>query len=172
MRPRAALAAAVLLLAFGCSRREEGVVRPGSTVRLDYKLDVDGKPFESTELHGPIEIIQGAGDLPEAVDRALVGMRVGQRADIDVPAGAGYGPRDEAKVESLPLASLGPMGAGLTPGKKILGFKNGKPAEGVVLEVSNGAARVDFNHPLAGKVLRYRFGIVEIDPKPAEASAN
>lgn len=155
----------LLALACACSRGNDGTVKPGSIVRLDYKLDVDGKVFESTEIHGPIEIIQGKGDLPAAIDNALLGMKLGQGADIDLPAGAGFGSHDPAKVESLTLASMGPMGADVKPGKKILGFKDGKSVSGLVLEVQGGVARVDFNHPLADKVLRYRLKIVAIDPK-------
>lgn len=155
----------LLALACACSRGTDGTVKPGSIVRLDYKLDVDGKVFESTEIHGPIEIIQGKGDLPAAIDKALLGMKLGQGADIDLPAGAGFGTHDPAKIESLTLASMGPMGADVKPGKKILGFKDGKSVSGLVLEVQGGVARVDFNHPLADKVLRYRLKIVAIDPK-------
>lgn len=162
MGPRAA-AALILALACACSRGPDGTVKPGSLVRLDYKLDVDGKPFESTEIHGPIEIIQGSGDLPAAVDKALLGMKAGQRADLDLPAGQGFGSRDPAKIESLSLAAMGALGADVAPGKKILGFKDGKPVSGRVLEVRDGFARVDFNHPLADKVLRYRLQIVSVD---------
>ena len=165
MRPRAA-AVLLLALACACSRGPETTVRPGSTVRLDYKLDVDGKVFESTEVHGPIEIVQGRGDLPAAVDKALVGMKVGQRSDIEIPAGIGFGYHEARKVESLPLAPMGPMGADVKPGKKILGFKDGKTVTGLVLEVKDGVARVDFNHPLADKALRYRIEVVGLGPAP------
>lgn len=157
-------AALLLALACACSRGPDGTVQPGSLVRLDYKLDVDGKVFESTEIHGPIEIIQGAGDVPAGVDKALLGMKAGQRADLDLSARDGFGARDPAKVESLPLASMGAMGADVAPGKKILGFKDGKPVSGRVLEVRDGVARVDFNHPLADKALRYRLEVVAVDP--------
>lgn len=159
----------LLALACACSRASDGTIKPGATVQLDYKLDVDGKIFESTEIHGPIEIVQGHGDLPAAVDKALIGMKIGQGADIDIPAGAGFGSNDPAKVESLPLAAMGAMAADVKPGKKILGFKDGKPVSGRVLEVSSAVARVDFNHPLADKALRYRLQIVGIGPK-AEAA--
>lgn len=160
----------LLALACACSRASDDTIKPGATVQLDYKLDVDGKIFESTEIHGPIEIVQGHGDLPAAVDKALIGMKIGQGADIDIPAGAGFGSHDPAKVESLALAAMGAMGADVKPGKKILGFKDGKPVSGRVLEVSSAVARVDFNHPLADKALRYRLRIVGIGPK-AEAAA-
>jgi FKBP-type peptidyl-prolyl cis-trans isomerase 2 len=156
----------LLALACACSRGPDGTIHPGSTVRLDYTLAVDGKPFESTEIHGPIEIIQGHGDLPAAVDRGLLGMRVGQRGDFEIPAGIGFGYHEASKIESLPLASMGALAEDVKAGKKILGFKDGKPVEGRVLEVRDGAARVDFNHPLADKALRYHVQIVEIDPRP------
>jgi FKBP-type peptidyl-prolyl cis-trans isomerase 2 len=156
--------ALLLVFACACSRGPDGKVHPGSTVRLDYKLDVDGKPFESTELHGPIEVIQGHGDLPAAVDKALIGMTPGQRADIDLPAAAGFGARDPAKIKSLPLSTMGAMAGQVKPGKKILGFQDGQTVSGLVLEIKDGVARVDFNHPLADKVLRYRLQIVSVDP--------
>ena len=158
-------AALLLALACACSRAPDDTVKPGATVRLDYKLDVEGRIFESTEIHGPIEIVQGHGDVPAAIDKALIGMKIGQGADIDLPAGAGFGSHDPAKVEALSLAAMGAMGADVKPGKKILGFKGGKPVSGRVLEVSGGVARVDFNHPLADKALRYRLQIVGIGPK-------
>ena len=163
MKPRPS-AALLLALACACSRGPDGTVKPGSLVRLDYKLDVDGKVFESTEIHGPIEIIQGAGDVPAGVDKALLGIKAGQRPDLDQSARDGFGPRDPAKIESLPLASMGALGADVAPGKKILGFKDGKPVTGRVLEVRDGSARVDFNHPLADKALRYRLEVVAVDP--------
>jgi FKBP-type peptidyl-prolyl cis-trans isomerase 2 len=164
--PRSSVAL-LLALACACSRGPDGTVKPGSLVRLDYKLDVDGKPFESTQRHGPVEIVQGSGDLPAAVDKALLGMKAGQRADLDLSARDGFGSVDPAKIESLPLASMGAMGADVAPGKKILGFKDGKPVSGRVLEVRDGVARVDFNHPLADKALRYRLEVVAVDPPPA-----
>lgn len=166
MKPRS-LSALLLALLCACSRGSDGTVKPGSLVRLDYKLDVDGKVFESTEIHGPIEIVQGSGDLPAGVDKALLGMKAGQRADLDLSARDGFGVHDPAKIESLPLASMGAMGADVAPGKKILGFKDGKPVSGRVLEVRDGVARVDFNHPLADKALRYRLEVVAVDPPSA-----
>lgn len=162
-------AAVLLALACACSRAPDDTVKPGATVRLDYKLDAEGEIFESTEIHGPIEVVQGRGDLPAAVDKALIGMKIGQHADIDLPAGAGFGSHDPAKVESLALAAMGAMGADVRPGKKILGFKDGKPVAGRVLEVGGGVARVDFNHPLADKALRYRLQIVGIGPLPEQS---
>jgi len=163
VRPRFFFAALLLLLGSACARKEPAV-EPGSIVRLDYTLFVGGKPFESTEIRGPIEITQGHGDLPSAVDKGLLGMRVGQRGDFELAAGAGFGVSDAAKIEKLTLASMGPLGADVKAGKKILGFKDGKSVEGRVLEVRDGVAIVDFNHPLADKALRYKLQIVEIDP--------
>lgn len=161
---RLRLLPAALLLLVACARREPGAVRPGSYVKLDYTLIVDGKPFESTEIHGPIEIIQGQGGVPDAVDRALLGLRAGQGGDVEIPAGLGFGYRDEKKIESITLASMGDLGADVKPGKKILGLKEGKAVKGLVLDVKDGVARVDFNHPLADKALRYKFQVVEVDP--------
>lgn len=73
----------------------------GSTVRVHYEAWLaevhgeGGKPFDSSVARLiPLELELGGGDGPgviEGLDRGLLGMRVGSRALLRVPAELGWG---------------------------------------------------------------------------------
>jgi len=149
---KAALAA--LLLALACSR--DARVRPGDPVVVRYELSVDGAVLE-TET---VELTQGAGQLPPGADEALLGMKPGEEKTVELPPEKAFGPRDEKRVEAMPLAQLGDLARGLKPGAKVMGFRDGKPETARVLSIEGGKARLDFNPPLAGKTVVYRLSVL------------
>ncbi len=151
--------AAVLLLA-ACSR--EGRVPPGATVLLDYELTSGGTLIESNAGKELLIVTQGDGNLPGPVDEALVGMKKGEEKVLTLTVDQGFGPADPDKIKTIPLEQFGALAKDLAPGRTVAGASGGKAAEGKVLKVENGLATLDFNHPLAGKVLRYKIKVVEI----------
>lgn len=151
--------AAVLLLA-ACSR--EGRVPPGATVLLDYELTSGGTLIESNAGKELLSVTQGDGNLPGPVDEALVGMKAGEAKTIQLTVDQGFGPVDPDKIKTIPLEKFGALAEDLAPGKVVAGAAGGKAAEGRVVKVEDGAATLDFNHPLAGKPLRYRIKVVSI----------
>jgi FKBP-type peptidyl-prolyl cis-trans isomerase SlpA len=128
-------------------------VPPGATVLVDYELTSGGALIESNAGKELLRVTQGEGNLPGPVDEALVGMRKGDQ---------GFGPVDPDKIRTIPLERFGALAKELAPGKLVAGAAGGKAAEGRVLKVEDGAATLDFNHPLAGKALSYRIKVVEI----------
>ncbi len=155
---RRALAAVLLLAA--CSR--EGRVVPGATVRLEYELSSEGAVIESSAGRAPLSVIQGEGNLPGPVDEALVGLKAGDEKILELTPLQGFGPVDPAKIREIPLEKFGAMAKDLVPGRVVAGATGGKAAEGKVVKIENGVATLDFNHPLAGKALRYKIRIVSI----------
>ncbi|MDP3541300.1 MAG: FKBP-type peptidyl-prolyl cis-trans isomerase [Elusimicrobiota bacterium] len=151
--------AAVLLLA-ACSR--EARVPPGATVELDYELSSGGALIESNAGREPLIVIQGEGALPGPVDEALVGMKKGEEKVVELTPMQGFGPSDPDKIKAIPLEKFGAMAKDLAPGALVGGAQGGKSAQGRVLKVENGSAALDFNHPLAGKPLRYKIKVVAI----------
>jgi FKBP-type peptidyl-prolyl cis-trans isomerase 2 len=150
---RRVLAASLLLLsAAGCRKP-----KPTSAI-FHYTAIVDGAVYESTEGREPAEITLAAGELPAAAEAALMGLKPGQETEIEV-ANA-YGPRDEKLIRSVPLTQFGGMAKDLVVGAKILGALNGRSASARVLNITGGLAVLDFNHPLAGKTVRFRLRLV------------
>lgn len=158
---RRALAAVLLLAA--CSRDER--VASGSSVTLDYELSSGGAVIETSAGREPLLVRQGDGNLPGPVDEALVGLRKGEEKVVELTPEQGFGPLDPAKIRVIPLSKFGTMAKDLAPGKTVAGAAGGKAAEGRVLAIEGGAATLDFNHPLAGKALRYKIKVVSIQPR-------
>jgi FKBP-type peptidyl-prolyl cis-trans isomerase 2 len=144
----------------GC--RRDARVRRGDEVVLSYELSVDGAVVESDFGAEPATVVQGAGDVPPGADEALLGMVPGEEKRLELPPEKAFGPRDLARVERMPLSKLGALAAGLKPGRKVLGFRDGKAESARVLAIEDGAAVLDFNPPLAGKTVVYRVRVDSI----------
>lgn len=157
---RRALAAVLLLAA--CSPGER--VPPGATVELDYELTSAGTLIESNAGRDLLIVVQGEGNLPGPVDEALLGMRKGEEKVVELTPMQGFGPSDPDKIKAIPLEKFGAMAKDLAPGALVGGAQGGKSAQGRVLKIEDGKATLDFNHPLAGKPLRYKIKVVAIRP--------
>jgi len=113
--------------------------------------------FKPDEVYEPLLVIIGEGRVVEGFEEALSKSDVGKEEVIEVPPEKAYGPRDPNKVRVIPLREF--VRAGITP-------EVGKVVEiggnlGIVRSVSGGRVIVDFNHPLAGKTLVYKFKIIK-----------
>jgi FKBP-type peptidyl-prolyl cis-trans isomerase 2 len=113
------------------------------------KIDTKGKPRETI-------IIVGEGMLVPGFDRAIEGKELGKEYEVNVSAKEGFGDRKRELVKTMPL--------------KIFTEKKINPYPGMVLAMDENLARVitisgarvltDFNNPLAGKDIVYKFKIV------------
>jgi FKBP-type peptidyl-prolyl cis-trans isomerase 2 len=160
MRRLFLLAPAPLLLLAAC--RRDARVRPGDTVVLRYELSSEGAVVESDFDGDPATVHQGAGEVPPGADEALLGMVPGEEKRLELAPEKAFGPRDEARVQSLALDKFGPFAAGLKPGKKVMGFRDGKSETARVVAVAGGKVLLDFNSPLAGKTVVYRVRVVSV----------
>ena len=67
--------------------------KPGTTVKVHYTgWLTNGKKFDSSmDRHEPIEFPLGAGKVIKGWDEGIVGMKVGGRRQLHIPAKLGYG---------------------------------------------------------------------------------
>ncbi len=137
----------------------------GSLVELHLALTLgDGTEALSTFGEAPLRLRIGDGTLDPGLEEPLIGLGPGTGFDMLLPAGQAYGPRDESNIHWLPLAEFPPE-LELAPGS-IVHFTTpgGQELAGSILEVGAEQARVDFNHPLAGRELWYRAKILAVEP--------
>jgi FKBP-type peptidyl-prolyl cis-trans isomerase 2 len=108
------------------------------------------KIFNPKARYGPAPVIVGAGFVIPGIDRALAEMKVGEKREVVVKPEEGFGQRDSKLVRTVPQKVFRqPPQPGM-----VVDFGE---ARGRVQSVSAGRVRVDFNHPLAGKVLKYEL---------------
>lgn len=105
----------------------------------------------------PIPVVIGKGMLLKGVEKVIKEMNVGEEREFIVNADDAYGKRDRKLIKVVSLAHFLKEGVDARPG--IIVEIDGKRAK--VLSVSGGRVTVDFNHPLAGKDLKYWVRIVK-----------
>jgi len=123
------------------------------------------KRFEEGKEYVPELFIIGEGryvkGIEEAVRRA---EEFGREYEVEVPPEKAYGPRDPKKVRVLSRKMF--LKNNIVPevGKEVtLGNSTGR-----VIAVGGGRVTVDFNHPLAGKALVFKFRLIKKVEDPVE----
>ncbi len=114
--------------------------------------------YSERERYGPRLIIVGEGRLIKGLEEALKGREEGDEFEIEIPPEKAYGKRDPSKVKILPRSTFVKQGVIPEPGKTV--EINGQYA--IIRQVTGGRVIVDFNHPLAGKVVKAKVKIVKV----------
>jgi FKBP-type peptidyl-prolyl cis-trans isomerase SlpA len=143
-------------------------VHPGSFLTLHYRLaGPDGADVVNTFDDKPATLSLGTGQLSPAIERHLVGLHEGERAAFDLPAGAAFGQRSPELLQRVKrsfLQELGDADADYTVGD-VVEFPTpdgrGRYA-GVVRETGTDWILFDFNHPLAGRAVRFEVQLLGV----------
>jgi len=138
------------------------VVADGKTVDVNYTLTVDGKVVDSSKGGKPLEFKAGAHQMIPGFEKALMGMKVGERKSFKVKPEEGYGLVNPKAFRDVPKKQLPP---GMTPKAGMTLTAQGKDGRQIpvkIKEVKKDTVVIDFNHPLAGKTLNFDVGVVAI----------
>jgi peptidylprolyl isomerase len=137
--------------------------KQGHVVRVHYTGRLtDGTQFDSSEGREPLEFTVGAGQMIKGFDDGVVGMNVGDKKILNIPATEAYGERDEQAIIEFPASNI-PADMKLEPGMQLtLRNQYGQPVPVVVLKVQAEVVIMDANHMLAGKELVFDVELVEI----------
>lgn len=139
-------------------------IAPGSHVALRFQLALaDGTRVEGTAPdEAPWEVVIGQGELPEGLERCLLGLAAGERGRFFVAAADAYGDREDKAREILPRGDF-PTDVDLIPGMAFsFTLPDGHEAMGQVVAVAETGVEVDFSHPLAGHDLIFDVDVVAV----------
>jgi FKBP-type peptidyl-prolyl cis-trans isomerase SlyD len=136
-------------------------VANGVVVKLEYTLQVEDELVESTEEDGPIEFLQGFGEIIPGLESALYGMAVGEEKDVEVEPEDGYGEYDADAFEEVPL-EIFPDSMDLSLGMPVELYDEDadETVEGFIAEIRTDTVLVDLNHPLSGETLSFHVKVV------------
>ncbi|MEM1557098.1 MAG: FKBP-type peptidyl-prolyl cis-trans isomerase [Thermoproteota archaeon] len=148
-------------------------MEPGSLILVDYTLTVKetGSVIETTieedakkaliyregEKYSPKLVYLGGKWVLESWEEELLKSEVGVERTVEIPPEKAYGFRDPNKVKTYAARRFSKPQE-LTPGA-LVEVDN---RIGVVRNISGGRIQVDFNPPLAGKTLIYKFKVVKV----------
>lgn len=140
-------------------------IEPGKFVELVYDLyevnpDLSEQLVHTTSPDDPEKLIYGVtpGVIP-ALEQALQGLEEGGEFNVTVPGA--FGMFDPEQIAELPRDVFEIDGKfdseRVKPGAVLpMMTADGYRINGVVTEVSDKTIKMDFNHPLAGKTVRFQ----------------
>src|SRR5579875_2461227 len=138
----------------------------GDTVRIHFTGRLEnGAVFGSSENEEPVQLTLGSEQMIVGLDRALVGMQVGEKKTITVSAAEGFGLRRPELQQQVPRAALP---EGVKVGDRLLARTGETPLYVWVRALDEETAIVDGNHPLAGQTLTFDVELVSIEPASSE----
>ena len=149
----------------------------GTIVHVDYELynNETGDLIETTReavakehenhqedrTYEPMVCIVGGGQLIPGFEAALGEAKKGKETEIVIAPVDAYGEKDTEQIETISIDKL--VRAVKDPNSLYLGAPvtiNGR--QGQLSYLAAGRARIDYNHPMAGKSLKYSFNIVDV----------
>jgi len=138
-------------------------VRSDSYLTLHYRIStLDGEEFLSTFDMSPATLQMGSGQLAENLESVLVGLPAHERFVFELEPAQGFGVHNERLVERIALSGL-PAGMELKENSVVeFTAPNGGTFAGFLRELDATHGLFDFNHPLAGKTVRFEVEIIGI----------
>jgi FKBP-type peptidyl-prolyl cis-trans isomerase SlyD len=134
-------------------------------VSLDYTLRLDdGEIVDQSDERGPLNFLQGKGQIIPGLENALYGMAIGDEKDVVVQPAEGYGERDPEAKAIVPLEAF-PADMVPEPGMQLyVRDQLGRAMPASIVEVLGEGVSLDLNHPLAGETLHFHAKIVALRP--------
>lgn len=155
-------------------------IKPGKYVELGYDLyevQPDGSQtlVHQTDIKDPEKIVYGVTPgVIRPLEAAIEGLEAGGEFDLVVKSDEAFGPRDPEQIvplekeifmvdgkfdsEAISKGAYVPMMTG-----------DGFRITGKVIDVTDSHVKMDFNHPLVGKDLRFKGSVVTVrDATPEE----
>jgi FKBP-type peptidyl-prolyl cis-trans isomerase SlyD len=141
------------------------MISKGDFVELEFTAKADGEIFDTTDAEiaksigykgevRPIKIIVGEGMVVKGLDKSLEGKDIGKEYEINLKPKEAFGERSSSLIKIVPINAFND--------KSMLKENEYIAVEGLVariLKVGSGRVVLDFNHPLAGKEITYKFKI-------------
>ncbi|PRB84443.1 FKBP-type peptidyl-prolyl cis-trans isomerase [Pseudomonas sp. MYb185] len=130
------------------------------TLHFTLKLP-NGDVVDSTEGKAPATFKVGDGSLLPGFENSLFGLKAGDRRSLEIEPERGFGPGSPQNIQTMPRDQFSDME--LEPGLLVI-FKDAAGGEmpGVVKTIHDSVVDIDFNHPLAGKVITFEVEIIAV----------
>jgi FKBP-type peptidyl-prolyl cis-trans isomerase 2 len=141
-------------------------VKEGDKVKVHYHGRLpDGTTFDSSEGRQPLEFEVGSGAVIPGFDNGVMGMAVGEKKTVNIPADEAYGERQPELVMEFPKERF-PEDMNPEVGMQLM-MNNGagQSFPVTIVEVKEDIVTLDANHQLAGQDLIFDLELVDIEGK-------
>lgn len=153
----------VTLALTGCNMIQSQQAKSGDRVQVHYTGRFsDGNVFDSSAGMAPLEFTLGEGKVIPGFEKAVIGMKSGEKKTVTIPAAEAYGPHRDQLVIEVPLSRF-PDDIKPAVGLELESpQKDGSVIVATITKITDSAVYLDANHPLAGKDLTFDLELVKI----------
>jgi len=138
-------------------------VESNSRLLLLFKMQLeDGTEVESNFDEQAIEFEIGNGSLTTGMEDALIGKTAGDTVSVKLSPELAFGIPDENNIHSMPIEDFP---KDMPPEEnQVIAFDGPDETEimGTIVGISKDEVKVDFSHPLAGRVINFTAKIISI----------
>jgi len=146
-----------LIVSSGSRRIDE---RAQVTLHFAVLLD-SGEEIDTTRRGRPATFTMGDGSLLPGFEAALLGMRAGDDAQIELAPEQAFGEHRRENIQLLERERF--QGVELEPGLIVSFAAPDGELPGVVRRLFERTVEIDFNHPLAGRRVIFDVSILRVE---------
>lgn len=153
------------------ARSSDRRIGPDTRVTLHFSLLLDtGEEIDTTRRGRPATFVMGDGKLLPGFEEALLGMRAGDDAQIELEPAQAFGEHRSQNVQLLDRERF--AGQTLEPGLIMSFAAADGELPGVIRRVFERTVEVDFNHPLAGRRIVFDVSILGVEDAAAAPASD
>jgi FKBP-type peptidyl-prolyl cis-trans isomerase SlpA len=139
------------------------VITPASQVTLLFALKLeDGELIDGTAIDKPATFRMGDGSLLPGFEGCLLGLRAGDERTFELPPEDAFGEHQALNLRELPRAQFDSLEQPLEEGLMVSFASPEGELPGLITQVGSERVVIDFNHPLAGRRIRFEVTIVAV----------
>ncbi len=142
-------------------------------VTIIYELYISGEEtdFEIVEVVGedePMIFLMGKSGISEEFEKKLMGLKAGDEFEFELPAQSAFGEFSELEILQFPIEMFNTPESETLENFLVIGNyipftkDDGTEVTGSVHEIKEDFVSINFNHPLAGKNLRFEGEVLEV----------
>lgn len=146
-------------------------IKKGDFIEASYTGKVDEQIFDTTNeaqakelgVHNPqmpcgsVKVCVGQGHLLKGLDEFVVGKEAGKEYKVELQPDKAFGKKDAKLIQMIQKSKFTSQKINPQPGMQL----NIDGVIATIRTVSGGRILVDFNHPLAGRVVNYDIKIIK-----------
>jgi FKBP-type peptidyl-prolyl cis-trans isomerase SlyD len=150
----------------------QATVQDDFVVSLDYTLRVEGEVLDTSSGDEPIQFIQGRGHIIPGLEKALYGMKAGDEKEVVLQPEDGYGEYDPEARMTVDRTDVGEDGEIAIDEEIEIEDEDGNVSLARIMGIDGDQIMLDFNHPLAGRVLAFTVTVVDLRPAAEDELAH
>ena len=143
----------------------EIAISSNTKVSLNFSITLEtGEVVDSNFDRPPVGFVMGDGSLLPSFESCLLGLKAGEQASFTIEPEQGFGKHQDANFQDMPRRTFS-NDSELEVGM-VFSFADAAGGElpGVVDFFDEETVRVNFNHPLAGRTLKFEVKIDRVEP--------